>query len=155
MSDRKQLKERGTYCSRRGAYSLRRYSPCDGKGKRQETRRSYCISSQRAESAEMPMGYNASRPVMWPTSSSKAHLLKASITFPNIVPSRGPTVQTNTYGKHFTYKPQTPPYDLDTCQYHGFFWLRIQNLYTVNTILSWNALPTILREHASYEPILF
>lgn len=148
MSDRKQLKERGTYCSRRGAYSSRRYSPCNGKGKRQETRRSHCISSQR-------VSRNASRPVMWPTSSSKAHLLKASITFPNIVPSRGPTVQTNTYGKHFTYKPQTPPSDLDTCQYHSFFWLRIQNLYTVNTILSWNALPTILCEHASYEPILF
>lgn len=43
--------------------------------------------SESRESAEMPMGYNASRPVMWPTSSSKAHLLKASIIFPNIVPA--------------------------------------------------------------------
>lgn len=84
MSDRKQLKKRVTYCSRRVAYSSRRYSPCDGKGKRQEIS---IVSAESRESAEMPMGYNASRPVMWPTSSSKAHLLKASIIFPNIVPA--------------------------------------------------------------------
>lgn len=47
------------------------------------------------------------------------------------------------------------------------FWLRhlsiswllvvdiIYNLYTMNTILSWNALPTVLCEHASYVSILF